>query len=102
VLRRIPGHKRDEIIGCWRTLHNEKLCNLHSSPNIIRMMKSRRVGWAGHVAHMQKKRSACKVLIGKPGRKGPLEIPRNRLEGNTKIDVEEMIGMYGLDSPASR
>jgi hypothetical protein len=56
VLRRIFGPKRDEVTGCWRKLHNEELHNLHSSPNIIRMIKSRRMGWAGHVARMERTR----------------------------------------------
>jgi hypothetical protein len=58
VLRRIFGPKRDEIIGGWRILHNEELRNLHSSPKIIRMVKKRRMRWAGHVACMGEKRDA--------------------------------------------
>jgi hypothetical protein len=55
VLRRIFGPKRDKATGGWRRLHNEKLNDLYSSPNIIRVIKSRRMGWAGHVAHMGEK-----------------------------------------------
>jgi hypothetical protein len=55
VLRRIFGPKRDEVRGEWRKLHNEELHNLYSSPNIIRMIKSRRMRWAGHVARMEKR-----------------------------------------------
>jgi hypothetical protein len=61
---RIFGPKRDVVTGGWRKLHNEELHNLYSSPSIIRMIKSRRMRWAGHVAQMGKKRN---VLVGKPG-----------------------------------
>jgi hypothetical protein len=73
VLRRIFGPKRDEFTGGWRNLHNEKLHNLYSSPSISRMIKSRRMSRAGHVARMVKKRSACSILIGKPEGMRPLE-----------------------------
>jgi hypothetical protein len=66
VLRRIFGSKRDEVTGDWRKLHNEELHNLYSSPNIIRMIKSRRMRWAGHVARMREKRNAYRILVGKP------------------------------------
>jgi hypothetical protein len=64
VLRRIFGPKGDEVTGGWRKLHNEELHNLYSSPSIIRMIKSRRVRWAGHVARMGEKRNACRILVG--------------------------------------
>jgi hypothetical protein len=73
---RIFGPKRDEVIGGWRKLHNEKLHNLHSSVSIIRMIKSRRIGWAGQVAHMGEKRN--KILVGKPKGKRPLRRPMSR------------------------
>jgi hypothetical protein len=66
VLRRIFGPKRDEVAGGWRKLHNEELHNLYSSPSIIRMIKSRRMGWAGHVAPLGAKRNAYRILVGKP------------------------------------
>jgi hypothetical protein len=66
VLRRIFGPKRDEVIGGWRKLHNEELHNLHCSPSIIRIIKSRRMGWAGHVARMGEKRNAYRILVGNP------------------------------------
>jgi hypothetical protein len=65
VLRRTFGSKRDEVIGGWRTLHNEELHKLYSSPSIIRMIKSRRMKWAGHVARMGK-RAKYRILVGKP------------------------------------
>jgi hypothetical protein len=74
------GLKRDEVIVCWRKLHNEELHNLYSSPSIIRMIKSRRMRWAGHVARMGEKRNACRVLVGKPEGKKQLERPRRRWE----------------------
>jgi hypothetical protein len=65
VLRRIFGPKRDEVIGGWRKLHNEKLHKLYSSPNIIRMMKSKGMRWTGHVARMGEKRNAYRILLGR-------------------------------------
>jgi hypothetical protein len=66
VLRRIFGPKGDEVTGDWRKLLNEELHNLYSSPNIIRMIKSRRMRWAGHVARIGEKRNAYGILVGKP------------------------------------
>jgi hypothetical protein len=66
VLRRIFGPKRDEVTGVWRKLHNEELHTLYSSPSIIRMIKSKRIGWAGHVARMGEKRNTYRILVGKP------------------------------------
>jgi hypothetical protein len=63
VLRRIFGPKRDELTGGWRKLRNEELHNLYFSPSIIRMMKSRRLRWAGYVAQMRKKRNAYRILV---------------------------------------
>jgi hypothetical protein len=65
VLRRIFEPKRDEVTGEWRKLHNEELRDLYSSPSIIRIMKSRRMRWAGHVACMREKRNAYRLLVGK-------------------------------------
>jgi hypothetical protein len=66
VLRRIFGHKRDEVTGEWRTLHSGELHNLYSSSDIIRQIKLRRMRWAGHVARMAEGRSLYRVLVGKP------------------------------------
>ena len=66
VLRRVFGPKRDEVAGEWRKLHNEELGDLYSLPNIVRMVKSRRMRWAGHVARMGEGRSVHRVLVGKP------------------------------------
>jgi hypothetical protein len=75
VLRRIFVPKRDEVTGKRKKLHNEKLCDLYSSPSIIIIIKSRSMKWAGHVARMGEKRNACRLLVGKPERKRPLERP---------------------------
>jgi len=78
VLGRIFGPRRDEVTGEWRRLHNEELNGLYSSPNILRVIKSRRMRWAGHVALMGEERSVYRVLVGKPEGKRPLGRPRCR------------------------
>jgi hypothetical protein len=78
VLRRIFGPKRDEVTGEWRKLHNEELGDLYSSPSIIRIIKWRRMRWEGHVAGMERKRKAYRLLVGKPEVKRPLGRPRHR------------------------
>ena len=72
VLRRIFGPRRDDVTGEWRRLHNEELNDLYSSPNIVRVIKSRRMRWAGHVARMGDERGVYRVLVGKPEGKRPL------------------------------
>ena len=72
VLSRIFGSKRDEGTGEWRKIHNEELNNLYFSPNILRVIKSRRMRWAGHVASVGEGRGVYRVLVGKPERKKPL------------------------------
>jgi hypothetical protein len=84
VLRRIFGPTRDEVKGDWRNQHNEELHNLYSLPNIIRMIKSRRIRWAGHVARVEEKMNACRILVGKPEGKRPLGRPRHRSVDNIK------------------
>jgi len=78
VLRRIFGPKRDEVTGEWRKLHNEELNDLYSSPNIVRMIKSKIMRWAGHVALMWNGKGVYRVLVGKPEEKRPLGRPRRR------------------------
>jgi hypothetical protein len=96
VLRRIFGPKRDEIVGGWRKLLNEELDKLYSSPKIIRMIKSRRMRWAIHVARMVEKRDAYTIFVGKPEGKRPLGRPRRRWEDNIKIGISE-IELGGTD-----
>jgi hypothetical protein len=78
VLRRVFGPKRGEVTGEWRRLHNDELYAVYSSPNIIRVIKSRRLRWAGHVARMGERRDAYRVLVRKPERRRPLQRPRRR------------------------
>jgi hypothetical protein len=82
VLRRIFGPKRDEVTGEWRRLHNEELNDLYSSPNIIGVIKSRRLRWADHVARMGVGRCAYRILVGRPEGRRPRERPRPRWEDN--------------------
>jgi hypothetical protein len=82
VLRRIFGPKRCEVTGEWRKLHNKKVHDLYSSPSIIRIMKLRRMRWAGHVARMGKKRNMYRLLVGKPEGKRRLIRPRRRWVDN--------------------
>jgi hypothetical protein len=84
------------VTGDWRKLHNEELQNLYSSPNIIRMIKSRRMRWAGHVARRGESRNAHRILVGKPEGKRPLGRPRRRWLDNIKINLRE-IGWDGMD-----
>jgi hypothetical protein len=97
VLRGIFGPKRDEATGKWRRLHNEELNDLYSSPNIIRVIKSRRIRWAGHVARMGEKRGAYRILVGRPEGRRPLGRPRRRWEDNIKMDLQEVEWGQGLD-----
>jgi hypothetical protein len=90
VLRRIFGTKMDEIIEGSRKLHNEDLHNMYPSPNIIRMIKSRMIEWVEHVARMEEKEKAYRILVGEAEGKRPVERPRRRWEGNIKINFREM------------
>jgi hypothetical protein len=96
VLRRIFGPKQDEVTGGWRKLHNEELHSLYSTPSIIRIIKSRRMRWTGHVARMGEKRHAYRILVGQPEGKRPLGRPRRRWVDNIKIDLRK-IGWDGVD-----
>jgi hypothetical protein len=78
VLRRLFGPKKDEVTGEWRKLHNEELKDLYSLRNIVRVAKSRRMRWAGHVARIGEDRGVHRVLVGKPEGKRPLGRPRRR------------------------
>jgi hypothetical protein len=90
VLRRIFGPKRDEVTGGWRKLHNEELHNLYSTPSIVKIIKSRRMRWAGHVARVGEKRNVYRLLVGKPEGKRPLGRSRSRWIDNIKVDLLEI------------
>jgi hypothetical protein len=89
VLRRIFGPKKDGVTGGWRKLHDE-LHNLYSSPSKIRIIKSRRMKWAGHVVRMGEKRNVYRLLVGKPEGKRPIGRPRCRWIDNIKMDLLEI------------
>ena len=86
----------DEVTGEWRKLHNDVLNDLYSSPNIIRVIKSRRMRWAGHVARMNDRGGVNRVWVGKPEGQRPLGRPRRRWEDNIKMDLQE-VGCEGMD-----
>ena len=88
LLRRIFGPRRDEVTGEWRRLHNEELNDLYSLPNIERVIKSRRMKWAWHVARMGEDRGVYKVFLGKPEGKRPLGRPRRRWVDNIRMDLQ--------------
>jgi len=88
--------ERDEVTGEWRKLHNEELNDVYFSPNIVRVIKSRRMRWAGHIARMGKSRGVFRVLVGKPEGKRPLGRPRHRWEDNIKMDLQE-VDREGMD-----
>jgi hypothetical protein len=90
ILKKISGPKRDEVIGDWRKLHKEGLRVLYALPSIIRMIKSWRMRWAGHVARMGEKRNAYRLLVGKPERKRPLGRPRRRWVNTIRTDLGEI------------
>jgi hypothetical protein len=95
VSRMTFGPKRGED-GSWRKLHNDELHSLYSSPNIVRVIKSRRMTWARHVAGMEEGRGVYRVLVGRPEGKRPLERPRRRWGDNIKMDLRE-IGIDGAN-----
>ena len=96
MLRRIFGPKRDEVVKELRNLHNEELYELYSSPNIVLVIKTRRMRWAGQVERMGKRRCAYRVLVGKPEGKKPMVRPKRRWEDNIKMDLQEE-GCGGMD-----
>jgi hypothetical protein len=97
VLRRIFGPRKDDVAGEWRKLHNEELRDLYSSPNIIKIIKSRRTRWVGHVVRMGEKRNAYRLLMGKPEGKRPLGRPRRRWVDNIRMDLSG-VGRDDVDS----
>jgi len=90
VLRRIFGPRWDEVTGEWRRLRNEELNDLYSSPNIVRVIKSRRERWAGHVARMGEERGVYRVLLGKPEGRRPRGRTRLRWVDNIRMDLQEV------------
>jgi len=92
----IFGPKREEVTGEWRRLHNEELNDLYFLPSIVRVIKSRRMRWAGHVACVRDRRGVFRLLVGNPEGKSPLERPRYRWEDNIKMDLQE-VGCGGTD-----
>ena len=87
VLRKMFGPKRDDVTGEWSKLHNEELNGLYCSPNIVRVIKSRRMRLAGQVARMEERRGVYRGLLGNPEGKIPLGRPRCRWEDNIKMDL---------------
>jgi hypothetical protein len=102
VLRKIFGHKRDEVTEEWRKLHIEKLNDMYSLSKVFGMIKSIKIRGAGRVARMGKSRNAYRVLVGKPEGKTPLRRSRLRWEDNINIDLQKLgCGGYGLDRTGS-
>jgi hypothetical protein len=96
--RNVCRRTRDEVTGEWRRLHNEKLNELYSSPNIIRVMKSRITRWTGHISRIGERKWAYRVLAGGSEGRRPLGKQRRRWEDNTKMDLQEAgWGGHGLD-----
>ena len=90
VLRGIFGPRRDEVTEEWRRLHKEELNDLYCSPNSVRVIKSRRMIWAGHVARMGEERGVYRVLVGKPEGKRPQGRPRRRWVDNIRMDLQKV------------
>ena len=92
VLMRVFGPKRDEVTGEWRKLYKYELSDFYTLPNIVRVVKSRRMRWAGHAACMGEGRGVHRVLVEKPKGKRPLGRPRRRWKNNIKMDLQEVGG----------
>ena len=99
MLRRIFGPRKDEVTGKWRRLHNEELNDLYCSPNIVQVIKSRIMRWAGHVARKCEERGVYRVLVGKLEGKRPLGRPRRRWVDNIRMDLQEVGIWTGLGWP---
>jgi hypothetical protein len=98
VLRKTFGPKRGEVTGQWRSPRNDELCAVYYSPNIIRVMKSRRIRLSGHVARIEYRRGAYSLFVGRRERMRPLGRPRRRWEGDIKMDLpRSAMGRHGLD-----
>jgi len=89
VLRRVFVPKREEVVGGWRRLHNEELCNVYGLPHFIRVIKLRGMRWAGHVARLGEVGNEYRILVGKLERKRALEGPRHRWEDNIRMNFTE-------------
>jgi len=99
VLRRIFGPRSDEVTGEWRKLYNKELNDLYSSPNIVRVVKSRRMRWAGHVVHIGEMKNLYRFLLGKPEGRRPLGRPRHRWLDNIRMDLPNVGIRTGLGWP---
>jgi hypothetical protein len=96
--RNVCRRKRDEVTGGWRRMHNEELNDLSCSPNIIGVMKSRRMRWTGHIARTGERKWVYRILVGRPEGRRPLGKQRSRWEDNTKMDLQEVgWDRHGLD-----
>jgi hypothetical protein len=95
VLRRIFGPKRDQVTSEWRKINNGELNDFYSSLKVVRVIKSRRSRWAGHVTRMGKRKSVCRVLVEKSEGNRPFGRPRRRWENNIKMDLQE-VGCGGI------
>ena len=93
---RIFGPRSDEVTGEWRRLHSEEINDLYCSPNIVRVIQSRRMRWAGHVVRMGEERVLYRVLVGKPEGKRPLGRPRRRWVDNIRMDLH-VVGCGYMD-----
>jgi hypothetical protein len=104
VLRRIFGLKKDEVTGEWRKLRKEELTDLYSTPNIIGVIKSKRMRWAGHTARVGERRVIYRFMVAKPEGKRPLGRPRSKWEGNINMDLQEegRRGMRWIDLTHNR
>jgi hypothetical protein len=96
VLRKIFGLKMEELTKEWSRLHSEELSDLYNLPNIIRVIKSRRIIWEGHVASIGERRDACRVLVKKSEGKIPIGRTKRRRENTIKMDLQE-VGWGGMD-----